>query len=249
MGGDVNRGFYHRRRAVSAAGYCVLRRVRERFRQCFQSETRLRRGVLIAAAVLYLGSAGAAGFAADAGPLNGRWRLIRSESDQIRQQVIDRLIYVDRSDTRVIETPSGREVIGVHTVRPDRDDVDRLMGLLDQITPLEPLSRIEVGEQRVQLSYADGRTRDLCPDCSGASGVIQSTARDGPQKLVIAAWEGRSLTVETNTNAGISVLESFKLSEDRQYLHVEFTIDANRFPEPVRSSQVYAPVGETPGAD
>jgi hypothetical protein len=163
--------------------------------------------------------------------------------------VVDNLKYVDRSNARLIETPRGREVLGVRTVRPSTESVDRLMTLLDQVAPIEPLSRIETDGAYVTLTYADGRTRRVCTDCPDRQAVVQSTAREGPQKLVIAAWEEGALTIETNTNAGLSVVETFRRAGEGPRLHVDFTIDTSRFPEPVHSRHVYAPAGQSPDRD
>lgn len=187
--------------------------------------------------------------AAAGGALDGRWRFLGDESDPIREQVVDNLEYVDRSNARLIETPRGREVLGVRTVRPTPESVDRLMALLDQVTPIEPLTRIETDGAHVTLTYADGRTRRVCTDCPDRRAAVQSTARKGPQKLVLAAWEDGALTIETNTNAGLSVVETFSRAGEGPGLHVDFTIDTSRFPEPVHSRHVYAPAGQSPGRD
>lgn len=175
--------------------------------------------------------------------LEGNWCYIARESDSVRKRVADTLVAID-TRVKTVRRPSEEPWLrALHRRAPTEREISEVVAFLNTAVPASPLSRIQREAALVELTYADGAARRVCVNCSSRE-TVQSTAAERHQELVIATWIGGTLTIETNTNHGVSVLETYRIDRDSGFLNVSMLIQTPRLPDELQIRHVYAPAGK-----
>ncbi len=172
----------------------------------------------------------------------GEWVFDVEKSDDLHKSLAKRLEFLDLSSARRVNTSDGPVVLGKVRRRPTEKQITELIQALDKIVPLKPLVKTYHQGAVVNLFYADGRERRIYTDGRDSATTVQSTAMNHDQQLVIAAWEEQALIVETNTNSGIEILESYKVNQEDGSLQVIISVDSAALPKSLQVNYVYLPV-------
>jgi hypothetical protein len=173
---------------------------------------------------------------------HGAWLWVSKQSDDARKAITRQMTFVNLSAARMVHTRSGTMLLGNYRHPPTGKQVENTFRLLDSIVPIQPLVRIEHEEPAITLIYADGRRREIYTDERDLDVSVQTTAARRAQKLVFASWEQNRLVIETNSNAGITVLERYALDRETKWLYVELAIDVPRLPDVLVLNYRYQPV-------
>lgn len=199
--------------------------------------------VLAAGVVLGLPSARAAGTApaGDGSVLAGRWRLDSERSDDARQKMREA---VERRRGGADRGGPGGGFAG-RGGRGGGPGARSGMGGGDPREALRPLFEAPVElaitptESEIVILEKDGRMRTLHPDG-------RKYKAEGGAVEVQSGWDGGKLVVETKTEAGSRITETFEVAPDRSRLTVTLKLDGSRGPA-VTVKRVYDAAETSPG--
>jgi hypothetical protein len=134
-------------------------------------------------------------------------------------------------------------MVGDYRRKLNDKQLSKILSYLGATVPLKPVTGIEQNETEISFLYSGDEVRKIRLQDMGFPETRQSTANQKDQGLVMAAWEGDVLTIETNSTSGVSVLERIGLDRKAEELtlRIETIIDAPRLPVSLVFNRYYKP--------
>jgi hypothetical protein len=176
--------------------------------------------------------------------ITGPWFEDPLRSDDLRGFLSKNLQYIDVSAIRFRGTRSrGAVMVGDYRRKLNDKQLNKILNYLGATVPLKPVTGIEQNETEVSFLYSGDEIRKIHLQDVGIPETRQSTGSQKDQGLVMAAWEGDVLTIETNNTSGVSVLERIGLDRKAEELtlRIEIIIDAPRLPVSLVFNRYYKP--------
>jgi hypothetical protein len=182
--------------------------------------------------------------------IHGPWYEDPLRSDDLRKFLMKNMRYIDISAVRFIGTRRGVIAVGDYRRKLSDKQVSQMLGFIDTVVPLKPVTRIEQSDREVSFVYSEDNVRKISVQAQEADflNTRQSTANKKDQSLVLAAWEEDILVIETNSTSGVSVIEKIGLDKtaEQMTLRIQTIIDTPRLPIALTFNRYYTPYPPLP---